>query len=675
MKNSRAVVFTALVTGAALVLAACSSPGQSTTTTSAPTTGGAAASSPADTATASSAAESPAPSGSESASSSAAASSGATPPSEEAGACGTPHGAYDDPGAAAGQLTYGYNELATSWNNLTTHSNSTYNGLPLYMTQAQPFYYDKDLNLVNNDSFIKCEFVSKDPLTIKYTINKDAKWSDGVPVTADDLLLPWIALSGKFSTEEIKTDENGVPLPPKGVAFDGASAGLALVKDFPVISDDNLSITFKYSEPYVDFAVNVAPGVAAHVVGQHALGVSDPTAANAAIIKAAKDNDEAALKKIATFWNTGFDFTSLPSDKSLYLSNGAYLMTDFKEGQYMTLEANPDYTWGPKPTVKTFTIQYAPDPTAAVQSLANGELQIINPQATEDVLKGVTALKDQGIETINGNAALWEHVDLVFTNGGPFDPKTYGGDEAKAQAVRTAFLKTIPRQDIVDRLIVPLNPDAKPRNSYNVIPGSPSYDSVVAANGMTAAHDGDVAAAKKILADAGVDTAKPIDVRLMYADNNPRRANEYRLIASSAKEAGFNVIDGKNAKWSSLLPNTKVYDASLFAWISTSTGAGQIPPNYLGKIDGKWAGANNYGQYNNADVNKWMTELNVTTDPAKQLDLITKTETQLVKDGFGTTLFNHPDIVAYDSTKVTGVEEMALSPSPLHNYWEWKLTG
>ena len=70
-----------------------------------------------------------------------------------------------------------------------------------------------------------------------------------------------------------------------------------------------------------------------------------------------------------------------------------------------------------------------------------------------------------------------------------------------------------------------------------------------------------------------------------------------------------------------------------------------------------------------------MTELNVTTDPAKQLDLITKTETQLVKDGFGTILVNHPDIVGYDSTKVTGVEQMALSPSPLHNYWEWKLAG
>ncbi len=38
-------------------------------------------------------------------------------------------------------------------------------------------------------------------------------------------------------------------------------------------------------------------------------------------------------------------------------------------------------------------------------------------------------------------------------------------------------------------------------------------------------------------------------------------------------------------------------------------------------------------------------------------------------------LFNHPDIVGYDSTKVRNVQEIALSPSPITNYWEWKVAG
>jgi len=674
MKKSRAVVLTALVAGATLVVAACSSPGQSTgtsTPTSAPAaTGGAETSAPAATDTGSSDTGSPA------------ATSGATDTASSGGnetsgddVCGKPHGAYDDPGAPTGAVTIGINELPLSLNTATSHGNSTYNAYANYLMQAQPFYYDKDLNLVNNDSFIKCELVSKDPLTVKYTINKDAKWSDGVPVTADDLMLAYVAQSGNFNTTEVKPDENGALLPSSGVAFDAASPGLALVKDLPEVSDDNLSLTLKYTEPFVDYNVALQPGVPAHIVAMKALGGSDATAANAAMEKAIQSKDKAGLKKIADTWNTYFDVTSMPSDKNIYVSDGAYILKDWKENQFITFEANPDYTWGPKPSVQSVTIQYAPDPTAAVQSLQNGELQIINPQATEDVLKGLNGLKDQGIETINGNAALYEHVDLIFTNGGPFDPKSYGGDEDKAKAVRLAFLKMIPRQGIVDRLIKPLNPDAKTRDSYNLIPGSPNYDAVVKANGLAAAQDGDIEAAKKILADAGVSTSTPIPVRFMYADNNPRRANEYRLIADAGKQVGFNVIDGKNAKWSSLLSNIKGYDASLFGWSSTSTGASQIPPNFLGKVDGKWVGQNNFGQYNNEDVNKWLNELNVTSDPAKQLELITNTETQLVKDGFGAVLFNHPDIVGYDSTKVQNVQEIALSPSPITNYWEWKVTG
>lgn len=674
MKNSRAVVFTALVAGATMVMAACSSPGQANNTTAAPTTGNAGASSPAETGAASSAPESPAPSGSGTESSPGASSS---PGGDTGGAdvCGKPHGAYPDPGAPAGAVTVGINELPLSLNTATSHGNSVYNAYANYLMQAQPFYYDKDLNLVNNDLFIKCELVSKDPLTVKYTINKDAKWSDGVPVTADDLMLAYVATSGNFNTAAAEYNEDGTLKPSTGVSFDASSPGLALVKDLPVVSDDNLSLTLKYSEPFVDYNVALQPGVPAHIVAMKALGMTDATKANAAMETAVKAKDSAALKKVADTWNNYFDVTSKPSDKNIYVSDGAYVLSDWKENQFITFTANPDYTWGPKPSVKTVTIQYAPDPTAAVQSLANGELQIINPQATEDVLKGLANLKDQGVETISGIAALYEHVDLVFTNGGPFDPKSYGGDAKKAQAVRLAFLKMIPRQSIIDRLIKPLNPEATTRDSYNVIPGSPNYDAVTKANGLAAAQDGDIAGAKKILSDAGVSTATPIPVRFMYADNNPRRANEYRLIADAGKQAGFNVIDGKNAKWSSLLSNIKGYDASMFGWSSTSTGASQIPPNFLGKIDGKWAGQNNFGQYNNEDVNKWMNELNITSDPAKQLTLISETEAQLVKDGFGAVLFNFPDIVGYDSTKVQNVIKIALSPSPITNYWEWKLAG
>lgn len=590
--------------------------------------------------------------------------------------CGIPHGPYADPGAPKGQINTGSAELATSWNNITSHGNSVYNTNPNYFTQAQINYYDKDLNLVNNDQFIKCEKTSSDPLTVKYTINPNAKWSDGVPVDATDLILAWGAQSGEFNTGDLKTDKDGNPVAQDNVvAFDSQSQGLALITKFPEIGDNGKSLTVVYDQPFVDYQLNLAPGVPAHVVGMHALGLTDPTAANTALVKAFKDKDAKSLAKIANFWNTGFDFTSLPKDKSLYLSDGAYLLTDFQDGKFMTFKANPDYTWGPKPTVETITYQFLPDATAAVQAMANGEIAIYNPEhPTADTVKGLAALSGQGVKSSVSVSGTYEHVDLIMANGGPFDPKTYGGDADKALKVRLAFLKTIPRADILNRLVKPLNPQAVLRDSFTQVPGAPWYDQIAKSNGMAAYDTVDIDGAKKLLQEAGVTS--PPKVRIMYSATSAVRAQEFQLIAASAKSAGFDIIDGKDAKWASNLTNITKYDASIFGWQNTNLGIAQIPPNYLGKdsVSKDW-GQNNFGKFNDPQVNKDMTELNITSDPTKQLPLIESTEKQLVAGGFGTILYQYPDIVGYDSNKVSNVSSIPVSPGVFYNYWEWKLAG
>ncbi len=679
MTRTRVVTLTAFVAASALVFAACSSSPGGGQASSTPSTPSAASSSSGAASSGSSSAASSAPSSSGGAVSSGTASSGAIPttaPDASANGCGTPHGKYTDPGAAAGSVTTGSAELPTSWNNITSHGNSVYNTNPNYLTQAQINYYDKSLKLVNDDSFIQCTVTSKSPLTVKYVVQPGVKWSDGVPVDATDLLLAWGAQSGEFNTGQVTYDKNGNPVASKGavVAFDSQSQGLALITKFPTISADNTTLTVVYDQPFVDYNLNLAPGVPAHVVAMHALGLTDAKAANAALVAAFKTKNNTSLAKIANFWNTGFDFTSLPSDKSLYLSDGAYLLTDFKANQYMTFTANPDYTWGPKPTVKTITYQYLPDATAAVQAIANGEVAIYEPEhPTADTTKGLAAQAANGIKYSVGVGGSYEHVDLVFNNGGPFDPKTYGGDATKALEVRQAFLKVIPRQDILDRLVKPINPSAVLRDSFTQVPGSPLYNTIAKSNGMSAYDTVDIAGAKALLAKAGVTNLK---VRFLYSSTNPVRGQEFALIAQSALKAGITVVDGKDPNWSSNLPNISKYDASLFAWQNTNLGIAQIPPNYLGKDSvSKAFGQNNYGQFNNAQVNKDMTALNITSDPTTQNTLIESTEKQLVANAFGTILYQYPDIVGYDSNKVSNISSIPVSPGVFYNYWEWKLTG
>jgi peptide/nickel transport system substrate-binding protein len=693
MRRTRVVAAAALIAASAMVLSACGSPGQAEDTSSisasasAPASGAGSASAPSSAAGTGESGTGGSETGSATGSSGSVSSGGAAVGEVGGSACGTPHGPYDDPGAPSGQVSVGFNELATSFNQQATHGNSTYNANPKYLLNGPSlFYYDDKNELINNDSFGTCTLVSLDPLTVKYTIKDGVKWSDGVPVTAADLLMSWAAQSGLYNTAEAEYDDEGNLQPSTGIAFDAASPGLALVTTFPEIGDNGQSLTISYDQFYVDYDVNLDMGVPAHVVAMHALKETDPAKATDDLVSLLKDTlgkvkDAAAdqksqLKAVADFWNTGFDTTQMPSDKSLYVSNGAYVLTDWKKDQYMTFTANPDYTWGPKPQVQTIVWTYAPDPTAAVQSLQNGDLDVINPQATADVASGVQKLADQGVQTISQDGAIYEHVDVVFDNGGPFDPKTYGGDKDKALKVRQAFLQTVPRQSIVDTLIKPLNPNAVLRQSFMLFPGQPGYDEMVKENGSAeyadAGSDAAIEKAKQLLAEAGVST--PVTARLLHADNNPRRANEYQLIAASAKKAGFDVIDGKNAKWASLLPNNKMYDASLFAWQSTSTGVGQNPPNYLcedkaTKTD--W-GMNNVQHYCNAEVNKNLIALNSEPDPDKQFQLMLNAEKQLWADGFGVLLFQYPDIVAYNSNKVSGVGYAPMSPTFLWNYWEWK---
>jgi peptide/nickel transport system substrate-binding protein len=565
-------------------------------------------------------------------------------------------------------VNVGWNQPFYAQNNLTDNGNATTNANVLYLTSSFFNYYDGDLKLAKNESFGSYEVTSKDPLTVKYTINKGVTWSDGVAVDGYDLLLFWGAQNDMFDTakpDDVKTADDGTVDAGSAVYFSSSSPAMNLITKTPTIGDDGRSLTVVYDEPRSDWEVSInTPPVAAHAVAKLALSIDDPQKGKEAIAKAFADNDAAALAPISKVWNNSFNFTSLPSDKSLYLSSGAYVMTDFVENQYLTLTARKDYTWGPKPKVQSITIRYTEDPLASVTALQNGEVDLIQPQSSVDVLKTLDGIK--GVSYKTEPEGTFEHIDLVMDNAGPFDPATYGGDAEKARKVREAFLKVVPRQEIIDKLIKPLQPDATTRDSFTVVPGSPTYGEVVKANGSDAWAKTDVAGAKALLAEVGVTT--PVDVRFLYGKSNVRRANEYQLIAASAAEAGFNVIDGGDDKWGSKLTSKDSYDASLFGWQSTNTFALNSEANYI------TGGANNFGGYSNADVDGWYKTLATNQDPKVESDLTIKIESQLNKDAFGVSIFQFPGVVAHrDALK--GVSTITLSPTIFWNYWDWDISA
>jgi peptide/nickel transport system substrate-binding protein len=267
---------------------------------------------------------------------------------------------------------------------------------------------------------------------------------------------------------------------------------------------------------------------------------------------------------------------------------------------------------------------------------------------------------------IQDDGATYEHIDLAQNNGGPFDPAAYGGDEAQALAVRQAFLHAVPRQDIVDRLIIPLNENAIVRNAQTAVPGEPFYDELVANNGSDEYAETDIALSVQILEEAGIDTSTPIPVRLLTDSENPRRQSEYELIRESVAQAGFELVNASRPDWGDQLVNTSIYDAALFGWQTTAIAVADSMPNYITD------GLNNFYGYSNPRVDELSDELNVTSDAARQEEILIEVEQNLFADAFGLPIFQHPQITAYNSTYVDGVSNIAIAPTVFWNVWDWQ---
>lgn len=557
-------------------------------------------------------------------------------------------------------LSIAQNSPVTSLNQLVANQYSTYNADLAALTNTGFTYYDNTPKLVDNTAFGTYKEVSKSPLTIQYNINKGVTWSDGDQVNAADILLEWASSITKYNNPKGKVNFGSI----------NAGSGLDNIVKTPTVSNDDLTVTTVFAKPYVDWQQSLlSPDLPAHIVYQEAYPTKNATnaEADAAVIKAIQTNNQTVLAALAKVWTNNWNVASMPADKKLLVDDGAYVVSDFVKNQYVTLQKRSDYTGGPVPNVDTVTIRFISDPTAQVQALANGEVNIISGQATTDTLDALKKLKN--VKVSNTEESTYEHVDLTFNrSGGPFNPATYGGGAVGAQKaleVRQAFLETVPRQEIVSKLIKPLNPSATLDNSQMFLPGSAGYSESVASNGSSAYANVNIAGAKALLAKAGVSNPTVI---FSYPNDNPRRVSEFQLIKASAALAGFNVKDAgtPGATFFQNLGNGK-YDASIFAWQYTSLA-------YTGNQAAfQTGGAANYQGYSNAASDALWQKLETSTGTAAQNNaLLAGIDKNAWADAVGVTLFQFPDVTAW-SDNIENVSDNALSPTVFWNYFQWKV--
>ncbi|MBF0743932.1 ABC transporter family substrate-binding protein [Micrococcus yunnanensis] len=522
-----------------------------------------------------------------------------------------------------------------SYNGLQSNTYTTYNSAVVDRMFSSFWYFGTDGSIIPNEDFGTYEKTSDDPLTVKYTISDDAKWSDGTPVTAGDFIFHWAA-----NNDTVKAEGSETPL------FDSISFEQGkYIPEAPEGEADGKEFTVTYPEPYADWEILISTALPAHIVAEEA-GMSFEE-----LVTAAKEKDVEALTPAAEFWNDGWDFSpgELP-DASLVPSMGSYKFKDggWQAGQSITLEANPEY-WGTPPATKELVLRFA-DPKTHVQALQNGDLDVIEPQATVDTLQQLEGLGDD-VNVQTGDQLTWEHVDYNRGEGSVF---------ADSPELREAFALCLPRQQIVDNLIKPIYADAQVMNLREVFPFQDKYQEVVDEAYPKEMDEPNIEKAKELVEKSGV--SKPT-VRLGYQAGNQRRTETVALIKSSCDQAGFDVQDANSPVFFKEVMPAGDYDAALYAW----AGSGQ---KASGANIYQSDGAQNQQSYNNPEVDAAWDKLATSLDENEQLEQVKTIEKLLWEDFQAIPLYAHPGLVGHKAD-VANVRDTAAQSGALWNVEQW----
>ncbi len=430
-------------------------------------------------------------------------------------------------------------------------------------------YHGPDGQVVADHDFGSISVVGREPLVLDYQIADDAVYSDGKPITCDDMVLTWAAQSGRFP------------------AFQSASrAGyidIATIDCAP--GQKRARVSFAVDRNFAEFtqlftATSLMP---AHVIADE-LGLGE-----GGVTKAIQVNDIAQVDRIAGLWNTLWDLKP-GIDLKHFPSSGPYRIEAVREDGSVVLVTNEKW-WGPAAETPRVTVwphgievqDRVNDATFDVVDIAAGSSGTLTTPDGYEVVEFASA----GIE------------QLIFAPQGPL------ADVAARRAV--AFCT--PRDAIARNAETPVS---------NSRLNTAAEDALTQAEGIPEAGQfliGNPDAAREAL------DGEPLNVRIGYQTPNPRLAATVGSIAKTCAPAGITVQDagGENVGPQSLLEGQ--IDV-LIASTGGATGAGSSGASAVDAYTLFAGNGDNLSRYANGRIDGIISALAVTVDPKEQSRLL-----------------------------------------------------
>ena len=190
--------------------------------------------------------------------------------------------------------------------------------------------------------------IQEDPLVVEYRLRADAMWSDGTPVSSDDMV---------FYFENCNDPQDDCAATQ---GFDSAT--------LEVVDDKAVRLSWPEGQPFVEYILLFSgPFPPAH---------------------------------LGRDWSDGFR-----TDPGV--GAGPYVVDEYNPGSDLTLVANP--TWfGEGPHIDEVTFRFISDVGNLPLALENGEVDVIYPQPQVDLVQQINGIG--GVESSITFGPTWEHI-------------------------------------------------------------------------------------------------------------------------------------------------------------------------------------------------------------------------------------------------------------------------
>ncbi|HCR3764076.1 oligopeptide ABC transporter substrate-binding protein OppA [Citrobacter freundii] len=411
---------------------------------------------------------------------------------------------------------------------------------------------------------------NKDFKVWTFHLRKDAKWSNGTPVTAQDFVYSWQRLANPNTASPYASYLQYGHI----VNIDDIIAGKKPITDLGVKALDDHTFEVTLSEPVPYFYKLLVHSSVSPV-------------------------PRAAVEKFGEKW----------TQPANIITNGAYKLKDWVVNERIVLERNTNYWDNAKTVINQVTYLPISSEVTDVNRYRSGEIDMTYNNMPIELFQ---KLKKEIPNEVRVDPYLCTYYYEINNQKAPFNDVR----------VRTALKLALDRDIIVNKV---KNQGDLP--AYSFTPPYTDGAKLVEPEWFKWSQEKRNEEAKKLLAEAGYTAEKPLTFDLLYNTSDLHKKLAIAAASIWKKNLGANV-KLENQEWKTFLDTRHQgnYDVSRAGWCADYNE----PTSFLNMVLSD--SSNNTVHYKSPAFDKLIADTLKVTDEAQRSELYSKAEQQLDKD-------------------------------------------